>query len=96
MSFSLPTYRKPDFSGISCACDARTAPAPADGVAPEGYHATTIFPEYYRIGGVWTLAPESRMDCMPVLQADGCIAVREFRNLRKGDAVVLGRTEDGS
>ena len=46
MSFSLPTYRKPDFSGISCACDARTAPAPADGVAPEGYHATTIFPEY--------------------------------------------------
>lgn len=96
MSFSLPTYRKPDFSGISCACDARTAPAPADGVAPEGYHATTIFPEYYRIGGVWTLAPESRMDCVPVLQADGCIAVREFRNLRKGDAVVLGRTEDGS
>lgn len=98
MAFSLPAYRAPDFSapGLSSAPDVRTAPAPRDGVVPEGYHATTIFPEYYRVGGVFTLAKESRMDCVAVLEQDGCVAVREFRNVKAGDAVVLGRTEDGS
>ncbi|WP_102410824.1 hypothetical protein [Beduinella massiliensis] len=98
MAFSLPVYRAPDFSApvLSSAPDVQTAPAPRDGVVPEGYHATTIFPEYFRVGGVFTLARESRMDCVAVLESDGSIAVREFRNVKAGDAVVLGRTEDGS
>ncbi len=97
MPFSLPAYRKPDFSvpALASAPDALTSPAPADGVAPEGYHATTIFPEYYRIRGAWTLAAQSRMDCVAVLMPDGSISVREFRNVRKGDAIILGRSEDG-
>ena len=42
--------------------------------APEGYHATTIFPEYFRVGGRWLLAEDSRMDCVAVYR-DGAIRV---------------------
>ena len=45
------------------------------------------------IGGRWLLAEDSRMDCVPVYEA-GKIFVREFRNVKKGDRVVLGRTEN--
>lgn len=97
MSFVLRSYRAPDFARpeLSCAPDARTLPAPADGVAPAGYHATTIYPEYFRVGGRWLLAADSRMDCVAVLRG-GAVEVVEFRNLRAGDAVFLGRREDGS
>ena len=46
MSFTLPVYHAPDFEalGLLNAPQAVTAPAPRDGVVPEGYHATTIFP----------------------------------------------------
>lgn len=96
MSFTLPEYTAPDFARIVFDADIVTKAAPADGVVPEGYHATTIFPEYYRVGGVWTLAAESRMDCVAVLEENGGVSVKEFRNIRKGERVVLGRTEDGS
>ena len=98
MSFSLRPYRAPDFSEarFAAAPDAAFVKTDLDGVAPDGYHATAIYPEYYKIGGQWRLAPESRMDCVTVLEPDGSLSVREFRNLRKGDAVCVGRTEDGS
>ena len=63
MSFQLPVYHAPDFSHLTGAPDARFAPAPKDGVAPVGFHSTSMYPEYFKIGGKWTLAPESRMDC---------------------------------
>ncbi len=95
MGFVLPEYRHPDFSlpEFSSSPDVRTAPAPADGVAPEGYHSTSMYPEYFKIGGKWTLAADSRMDSSVVIREDGQPYVIENRNLRKGDAVVLGRTE---
>ncbi len=95
MSFSLPVYREPDFTSplFTDAPDARLAAAPCDGVAPEGYHSTSMYPEYYKIGGVWKLAEESRMDSSVVLRPDGRLDVVENRNLRRGDPVVLGRTE---
>ena len=49
MSFVLPAYRAPDFSRID-GPDATFVPAPGDRVAPEGYHALSIFPEYFRVG----------------------------------------------
>ena len=82
------------FSGLTGAPEAVFLPAPADGVAPEGYHAMSIFPEYFHIGGQWHLAEESRMDCVAVWE-EGRIAVREFRRLRRGDLVAVGRTEHG-
>ena len=97
MAFTLRQYRKPDFSEprFLAAPDAAICPAPADAVAPAGFHAMSIFPEYFKVQGTWLLAEESRMDCVPVLE-NGRIAVREFRNLKQGDSVLLGRTEDGS
>ena len=97
MSFILPEYRAPDFSQarFQTVPDAILRPAPRDGVAPEGYHATTIFPEYFKIGGRWLLAEESRMDCVAVLRG-GAVAAVEFRNLKAGEPVVVGRSEDGS
>ena len=62
MSFALRAYTAPDFSKKEFV-DAPTCvwlPAPADQVAPEGYHAMSIFPEYFKIGNTWVLAPESR------------------------------------
>lgn len=97
MALQLAPYVAPDFAalGLDGAGDARLAPAPMDGVAPQGYHATSIFPEYFRVGGRWLLAEESRMDCVAVVE-HGRIDVREMRRLRAGDRVVAGRSEDGS
>ena len=97
MAFQLREYIAPAFSEerFRNAPDVRMEPAPADGIAPTGFHAMSIFPEYFKIGGTWLLAEESRMDCVPVYE-NGKIAVREFRRLKKGNSVILGRTEDAS
>ncbi|HPF18817.1 MAG: hypothetical protein QM215_06010 [Bacillota bacterium] len=97
-TFIFPQYRMPDFQieALANAPDATLRPAPSDGVAPENYHATTIYPEYYKIDGRWTLLEQSRMDCAVVISADGIPDAREFRNIRKGDRVVVGRCDNGN
>lgn len=97
MSFVMPKYQAPDFTQARFvnAPDARYEPAEKDGVAPEGYHSTSMYPEYFKINGKWTLAEESRMDSSVVLRDDGHLDVVENRNLKKGDKVILGRTEKG-
>lgn len=93
--FQLKSYFAPDFNEEKFvkAPDAVLAPAPKDGVAPEQYHAMSIFPEYFKIDGKWLFAEESRMDCVAVYE-NGKIFVREFRHLKKGDLIVTGRTEN--
>lgn len=96
MPFQLRPYFPPVFStpALENAPDAVFRPAPRDGVAPENFHAMSIFPEYFKIAGQWHLARESRMDCVAVWDR-GHIDVREFRRLRQGDLVAVGRTEQG-
>ncbi len=98
MSFQLPAYNHPDFSTalFTSAPDAIIETVRKDGVAPDNYHALSIFPEYFKISGSWVLVSESRMDCVPVLKNDGSIQAVEFRHLKVGDRVVGGRTEDAS
>ena len=97
MSFSLRPYRAPDFEQprFAQAPDVRMAEVELDGVAPEGYHSTSMYPEYFKIDGRWRLAEESRMDSAVVLREDGRLDVVELRNLRRGDRVILGRTDNG-
>ena len=97
MSFTLPHYLAPDFAalGLENAPEVQLVPAERDGVAPRGYHATTLFPEYYHLNGAWVLAEDNRMDCVAVAR-NGRIEIVEFRNLKEGDLVAVGRTEDGS
>lgn len=94
--FSMPKYRHPDFTltKFTGAPDIKYAVVDLDGVAPEGYHSTSMFPEYFKMDGKWTLAKESRMDSSVVIKEDGTLAVVENRFLRVGDKVILGRTEN--
>ncbi len=95
MSFALRKFTPPDFTKeiFIDAPEAILREAPKDEVAPENYHAMSIFPEYFKINGDWLLAKESRMDCVAVLESNE-IKVKEFRLLKKGDLVVTGRTEN--
>lgn len=98
MGFQLPKYTHPDFNKepFLSAPNAKIEEALKDGFAPDYYHALSIYPEYFKINGEWILVSESRMDCVPVLMTDGTVQAIEFRNLKAGDKVIVGRTEDGS
>ena len=60
-----------DFTSRVDAPDVKIAIAEQDGVAPEYYHSTSMYPEYSKINGRWILAEESRMDSSVVLCDDG-------------------------
>ena len=54
-----------------------------------------MYPEYFKINGRWTLAEDSRMDSCVVIRPSGRLDVVESRNIKKGDAVIVGRTDHG-
>jgi len=98
MSFRLPAYHPPDFRRpplVNAPLISLTAVKKA-GIAPENFHATSIYPEYFHVRkGGWHLLKDSRMDCVVVLEGDGTLSVKEFRHLLPGDRVVCGRSENG-
>ncbi|MBR3251923.1 MAG: hypothetical protein IKF80_09475, partial [Erysipelotrichaceae bacterium] len=63
MSFTLKEYITPDFDEerFKKAPDAKLVEVIDDGVAPDGCHALSIYPEYFKIDGKWYLVEESRM-----------------------------------
>ena len=91
-------YRAPDFETpeLRGAPDARFEPAPAEGVLPEGFFATSNLPTYVKVDGVWRLPRSPRMDGAIVKEADGTLRVLEARYVRKGQPVAVGYAEDGS
>ena len=92
LDYTAPNFDQPN---LKAAPAVQTMAAPADGIAPVGYHATSNHPEYIHLdNGEWLLAPESRMDALLVLK-EGSLSVVEARRLQKGDQVVVGRTENG-
>lgn len=97
MAFQLPIYVEPNFDKepFVSAPDAGICKVEAEGVAPPGYHALSIYPEYFKVNSQWSLVRESRMDCVPVVRNEGIIEAVEFRNLHVGDKVIVGRSEDG-
>lgn len=96
--FTLPAYTEPDFTREKFvkSPDAQYETVKKDGVAPFDFHSTSMYPEYFKIGGKWTLAAKSRMDSCVVIDDDGALKVAEARNLKTGDKVIVGRSEDGS
>lgn len=69
-----------------------------DGVAPENFHSTSMFPEYFKLDGKWRLAEESRMDACVVVGDDGPLpevigdayqAAAEMRKLVKNATTVI-------
>ena len=51
MAFKLPEYHHPDFTQpmFVNAPDVKFEEAEMDGVAPEYYHSTSMYPEYFKI-----------------------------------------------
>ena len=94
---TIPAYTPPDFSRPDLVASpvVRVEPAPADGVVPENFHATSNLPEYVHLGGgEWLLAREGRMDAVIILQSRD-LKVVEPRLVKKGDPIVVGRSENG-
>ena len=101
MNFEMPKYHHPDFEQdfLKNAPNARLEEVKVDGISPRNYHALSVFPEYFKINGKWVLAVQSRMDTVGVARdevGNERVEIVEFRNLKKGDKVVIGRTEDAS
>lgn len=91
------SYQAPDFESevLKNAPIALFSDAPHDGVAPEGFHTTSNYPEYVRLAADdWRLLTQSRMDCM-VVKTDDQLTVVEARRLKKGQSILLGRSEAG-
>ena len=69
MNKIIPTYQAPDFNedkfinAPNVCCEV----VDIDGVAPDNYHSTSMFPEYFKINGTWVLATKSRMDSSVVI-----------------------------
>ncbi|MGH7506297.1 MAG: hypothetical protein ACRELX_11630, partial [Longimicrobiales bacterium] len=94
----MELYRAPDFREplLADAPAARFAPAPADGVLPEGFFATTNLPTYVKVEGTWIMPRYPRMDGAIVHRGDGALEVLEGRYVRAGQPVAVGLAEDGS
>jgi lysine-ketoglutarate reductase/saccharopine dehydrogenase-like protein (TIGR00300 family) len=90
-------YTPPDFdeARFRDAPDARFVPAPADGVLPDDFFATSNLPIYVKIDGSWKLPRFPRMDGVIIQEAEG-LRVVEGRYVRQGQLVAVGHAEDGS
>jgi lysine-ketoglutarate reductase/saccharopine dehydrogenase-like protein (TIGR00300 family) len=91
-------YRPPNFTAppLSGAPNARFAPAPADGVLPDGFFSTTNLPTYVNVKTGWRRPRLPRMDCVIVQAGTDDLSVTEPRRVRRGDQVAVGKSEDGS
>lgn len=101
MKFEMQKYHHPDFEQdfLKNAPNVTLKEVEVDGLSPRHYHALSVYPEYFKINGKWVLAVQSRMDTVCVASdtpGEERVEIVEFRNLKKGDKVVIGRTEDAS
>ena len=97
----MPKYHHPDFEKdfLKNAPNVTLEEVKEDGLSPRNYHALSVYPEYFKINDKWVLAAQSRMDTVCVANdtpGEESVNIVEFRNLKKGDKVVIGRTEDAS
>ncbi len=87
----LPDLSQPPFPG---AAQATFAPAPADGVLPEGFFSTSNLPTYVHTKTGWHAPTRPRMDCAIVLRGAGLETV-EPRRVCRGDLVLTAFDEHG-
>jgi len=90
--FTPPNF---DDESYKSAKDVKLEEVKKDGVAPVGFYLTSHMPTYYKVDGSWLIPERSSQDCVAVLE-DSKVVVREFRNLKVGDKVVIARESDGS
>ncbi len=78
-------------------CDAALAEVLQDGVAPDDFYVSTIYPTEVRLAGRWHRVERQRMDGALVLRPDvpestamAWVECRLLRDLRAGEQVVVG------
>jgi lysine-ketoglutarate reductase/saccharopine dehydrogenase-like protein (TIGR00300 family) len=69
--------------------DAVTEAAPADGVLPDDFYATTNFQTDVRVAGTWVTVAGPEMDCAIGVGTDGARTVAGY-DVRAGDLIVVG------
>ncbi len=72
--------------------DVVTEPAPADGVLPEGFYASTNLETQVRVDGMWVPVTGPEMDCGIVVDTAPSSAARTcpMADVRAGELVVVG------
>ena len=63
--------------------------APADGVLPEGFYASTNLPTSVLVGDRWLAVEPAEMDCA-VIVVEGRAVTRPMADVRRGEMVVVG------
>ena len=69
--------------------DVATEPAPADGVLPDQFYATTNYATEVRVNGMWMPVANPEMDCAIVIDDGGPITMPPS-DVKAGDAVIVG------
>ncbi|MEP0918112.1 TIGR00300 family protein [Leptolyngbya sp. DQ-M1] len=72
-------------------CDAELEPVIQNGVAPDDFYVTTIYPTEVRVNGEWVKVDRQRMDGAIAVSPDGQSAqCKLLRDLTTSDRVVVG------
>ena len=71
-------------------CAANLEPVLQDGVAPDDFYVSTIYPTEACVDGVWVRCNNQRMDAAIAISADGSANCKLLRDLVVGDRVVVG------
>jgi lysine-ketoglutarate reductase/saccharopine dehydrogenase-like protein (TIGR00300 family) len=69
--------------------DVATEPAPADGVLPDQFYATTNYATEVRVNGMWMPVANPEMDCAIVIDDGGALTVPPS-DVKAGDSVIVG------
>lgn len=71
--------------------DAMLAPAPADGIFPDGFYVSSNLPTQIHLRGRWLSVQPERMDCGVVVDESACKATtKKYWQVRRGEMVVVG------
>jgi lysine-ketoglutarate reductase/saccharopine dehydrogenase-like protein (TIGR00300 family) len=83
---------QPHGAAIEREADCRTTQAPADGVLPADFYATTHLPTQIRLNGRWLDVDRIEMDLAIVVNEQGSAAyAMPMGEVRQGDRIVVGR-----
>ncbi len=84
---------QPHGASVERDADCRTEAAPADGLLPEEFYATTHLPTQVRSGGRWIDVDRIEMDLAVMLNSQAAPAARAIPmgDVRRGDPIVVGR-----
>lgn len=67
--------------------------AKIDKVPPDDFYLTSYYPTYYFYNNEWKIPNRSSMNCI-VIDNDGQLEVKELRNLKKNDKVLINNNSE--